>query len=197
MATAEARPIALDEPTPVRMTVEEFLTLPDDGIDRDIIDGIVREYGMTTRSREHGLIQGLIWTQLNNWLSTRPEPRGEVVGGESGFQLKPGTIVGIDVAYASPELCARSPIEARFYEGPPALAVEVLSPSDTLKRVDAKVDTYLAAGVAHVWIVHPKSRSVMVYRPETNARTFHVDETIDAEPDLPGFRAQVAQFFRG
>jgi hypothetical protein len=38
------------------MTTEEFLALPDDGVERWLINGVVREFGdiMTRRNRHHG-----------------------------------------------------------------------------------------------------------------------------------------------
>ncbi|MBX6312792.1 MAG: Uma2 family endonuclease [Isosphaeraceae bacterium] len=87
---------------------------------------------------------------LKLWLDTQPEPRGEVLSGEAGFRLR-GTKdspVGIDVAYASsPELVTATGAEERIYDGPPVLAVEILSPSDTQEEVVEKVDLYLEAGV--------------------------------------------------
>src|SRR4051812_183807 len=41
----------------VKMTVEEFLALPDDGVHRELIHGRVRELGMTTRNRFHSQIE--------------------------------------------------------------------------------------------------------------------------------------------
>ena len=38
------------------------------------------------------------------------------------------------------------------------LAVEVMSPSDTVKGMKAKVEAYLAAGVEAVWYLDPYDR---------------------------------------
>src|SRR5436305_14288733 len=85
------------------MTVEEFLALPDDGIERELIKGELRERPMTLRNPMHSKSMMCIGHLLLNWLETQKEPRGEIVGGEAAFRLKqqPRTLVGIDVAYAS------------------------------------------------------------------------------------------------
>src|SRR5271157_4922689 len=88
------------------MTVEEFLALPENGVHRELIQGRVREMGMTVRNRFHSRIEARIVQRLLNWLDQQPQPHGEVVCGEAGFRLK-GTkesLVGIDVALVSHEL---------------------------------------------------------------------------------------------
>src|SRR4051812_16180098 len=71
-----------------RMSVEEFLALPDDGVHRELIRGCVRELGMTARDRFHSRIEANITYYLVDWLKKLPKPRGEVVCGEAGFRLK-------------------------------------------------------------------------------------------------------------
>ena len=73
---------------PKIMTVEEFLALPDDGIDRELIRGKVKEYGMTIRNRFHSTTEAMIVYFLLAWLEGQPEPKGFVASGESGFWLK-------------------------------------------------------------------------------------------------------------
>lgn len=138
---------AVDAP---RMTVEEFLALPDDGVERMLINGVVRELGMTVRRWQHAAVQVNIAYLLRDWVKARPFPRGRVVDGEAGFRLDSGSLVGIDVAYASPELAAATPVSQAYFQGAPTLAVEVPSPSDKQEDVDDKVAAYLESGVPHV-----------------------------------------------
>ena len=178
-----------------RMTVEEFLALPDDGVDRMLIDGEVRELGMTIRNRNHGRIEAKVSHFLQLWLSERPEPRGCVVTGETGFRLASGSKVGVDVAYVSPELTEATPEEA-YFVGAPTLAVEILSPSDKQVDIEDKIAAYLDAGVPLVWIIQPRFRTITVYRPDADPRLFVVNDEITADPHLPGFRAAVADIFK-
>ncbi len=178
-----------------RMTVEEFLALPDDGVERMLIDGVVREIGMTVRNWQHSAILMKLGMWLNLWLKDQPEPHGRVVGGEAGFRLASGTLVGIDAAYASPELAAATPRSQAIFEGSPTLAVEILSPSDKQEDIDDKVATYLASGVPLVWVVQARFRTVTAYRPDAEPRLYTIRDEIDAEPHLPGFRAAVATIF--
>ena len=144
------------------MTAEEFLALPEDGEHRELIRGRLIEEPMTYRNRWHAGTESECCFLLNNWLSTHPEPRGKIVSGEAGFRLRedPTTIVGIDVAYVSAEVVAATPSASALFEGPPVLAVEILSPSDRQENVAAKVREYLAAGTAVVWVVDPEFQMV-------------------------------------
>jgi Uma2 family endonuclease len=75
------------------------------------------------------------------------------------------------------------------------LVVEILSPNDTQSEIDEKVDGYLAAGVALVWVIDPHDRTVLVYRPGTEPALATVRQELDGEPHLPGFRVAVARLF--
>ena len=181
---------------PKTMTVEEFLDLPDDGVDREMIRGEVKEYGMTIRNRFHASVESRMAHFLWTWLESQPEPRGEVVSGEGGFRLA-GTrasVVGIDVAYVSAEMIAATKPEQRIFEGPPVLAVEVLSPSDTNKRFLDKLDLYLGSGVL-VWEVDPRLRTVRVHRPGREPEMFSASQDLVGEPELPGFRVAISRIF--
>src|SRR5262245_28623415 len=96
---------------PATMTTEQLLALPEDGTDRELIRGELRKRPMTMRNRKHSGIESRVAQFLRNWLDLQAEPRGEVVSGEAGFRLlrNPDTSVGIDAAYISPEVVARSP----------------------------------------------------------------------------------------
>src|SRR4051812_32491393 len=120
LATPPARP----------MTAEELMALPDDGVERELIRGELREKPMTRRNPMHSEVEANIAHLLKHWLDQQPQPRGKVHSGEAAFRLRrePETFVGIDVAYASAELVAKTDKRKAFYDGQPVLAVEILSP---------------------------------------------------------------------
>jgi Uma2 family endonuclease len=152
---------------------------------------------MTRRNRWHARIEARITYLLSNWLEEQSEPRGEVLSGEAGCRLRrdPDTAVGVDVIYISPELAAQDADDTTMIDGAPVLAVEVLSPSDTLEEIDEKVDEYLQAGVALVWLVDPHDQTVLVYRPGAAPRLFTVADELTGEPHLPGFLVPVSRIF--
>ena len=122
---------------------------------------------------------------------------GRVYAAETGFwiEVNPDTVRAPDVAFVSN---ARLPDDdpdgyARFV---PDLVVEVLSPSDRAGKVREKIRDWLAAGVRLVWVVDPKKQSVRVYREDGSEATVAGDQTLDAEPVLPGFKSGLAGVFR-
>ena len=75
------------------------------------------------------------------------------------------------------------------------LAVEILSPSDTQETIDEKLAVSIESGVALVWVVNPRFRTVTVYRPDAPPVLFNDQLDLTAEPHLPGFRVPVARLF--
>jgi Uma2 family endonuclease len=178
------------------MTVEEMDALPEDGKERELIRGELRERGMTRRNRWHCCIESCLAQVLKNWLDVLPTPRGKIVSGEAGFRLRrdPDTAVGIDVAYVSAEVVAQHP-DSPYFEGPPVLAVEILSPSDKQEEIDEKIELYLECGVRVVWIVNPRLKTLTAYRPDAAPALYHGVQVLDAEPHMPGFRLTLSELF--
>lgn len=189
----------MSTPVPSRLrTTEEMLALPENGYERELIEGRLWEKPKTRRNRWHSRASARIGYLLEDWLVRQPEPRGEIVTGDAGFRLgrDPDTSVGIDLAYVSAELVRATPQDAPYFEGAPVLAVEILSPSDQREEITEKVRAYLKAGVALVWLVDTDFRSVTVHRPEAGPELFNVQQELSGEPHLPGFRVPVAKVFR-
>jgi len=186
---------------PALMTTEDLLAMPDDGIERWLIRGQLREKSgdklMTVRNRFHSRILIRIGQILLDWLDRQPMPRGQIVGGEAGFRISknPDSVFGVDVAYVSASVMALVSEETTLIDGVPTLAVEILSPSDTHEEVHEKIGEYLKAGVALVWIVDPDDQAVRVYRPGSRPEFFNADHELSGEPHLPGFRVPVRRLF--
>lgn len=182
---------------PSFMTTDELLALPEDGVRRDLIRGELWEEPMTYRNPTHSRREARITSVLERWLENQAEPRGAVLSGEAGFRIlrNPDTTVGIDVAYISADLAAQTPEDARIVDGPPVLAVEILSPSDTQQKITNRIRDYLAANVGLIWIVEPVFRTITVYRPDAHPQLFHVEQELSGEPHLPGFSVALKEIF--
>lgn len=188
--------------SPRLITTEELLAMPDDGVERWIIDGELREAGgggeaMTVRNSLHSFVMAEIVRVLANWRRTKPPPRGKVYCGEAGVKLRwdPDVTVGADVAYASAELLERQTGATTLIEGVPELLVEILSPNDTVEQIDEKIDAYLAAGVALIWIIDPRRRTAMIYQPDSQPRLVTENDTLEGGDVLPGFGVRFGELF--
>lgn len=78
----------------------------------------------------------------------------------------------------------------------PDIAVEVVSPSDRMADVNAKVAEYLAAGTSLVWVVEPGRKTVTAYNADRSARLLIEGDELDGGDVLPGFKLPLSEIFR-
>jgi len=131
------------------------------------------------------------------WKLYPPEKPWARIWAGTGFLLNrnPDTVRAPDFAFiAKKNLPATDPQEA-FWPGAPDLAVEVLSPGDTMGEVDEKIEEWLSAGCTAVWVIDAALQTVTVYQSTTNARLWIADETMKGDPVLPGFTCNVGYLF--
>lgn len=74
-------------------------------------------------------------------------------------------------------------------------AVETMSPYDTVFEVEEKVQEWLAAGVALVWVLNPQQKSITVSRADKSVQRLTVGDTLSGEAVVPGFQAAVSDIF--
>jgi Uma2 family endonuclease len=76
----------------------------------------------------------------------------------------------------------------------PDLAVEVVSPTDRERNLRIKIGNYLAAGTI-VWVVYFEGQTVEVYTPGQPVRIPGIDDVLDADEILPGFKLPLREIF--
>jgi Uma2 family endonuclease len=122
---------------------------------------------------------------------------GYVTGADGGYILSEDNVFIPDVAFISKTRLTELP--EREVTGPPDLAVEVKSPTDTFKSLQTKAVEYLAFGTRMVWVVYPERKTVEVYTPvgegNLNVETLDIDDTLDGGDVLPGFKLAVRDIF--
>lgn len=176
-------------------TTEQLLAMPDDGRERWIIDGELREKPMTVRNKFHSEVTATVTYYLERWNRDFAKPRGVVANGEAGFRLlrDPDSTVGVDVALTTRELARQQSDETTLYDGPPLLAVEVLSPNDTQQDIHEKIRKYLEAGTKMVWVIDPEFPTVTVYEKDKSPVMFNREQEVSGEPHFPGLRLPVGE----
>ena len=174
------------------ITAEEFAKMPNpaDGSKQELVKGEIET--MPPPKGRHGLVQGEIYAILRDFV--KPKKLGWVVV-ESGsvIETDPDTVRGPDVSYYSISRHPQRP--DGYFEIPPDLAVEVLSPDDRRSKVREKIREYVAAGVGLIWLVDPEDHTVMVYNGTLRGIQLDEADTIDGGNVLPGFSCHVAEFF--
>lgn len=177
---------------PKLITADELLLMPDDGMQRELICGVLAEN--MPPGDEHGRLVIRIGKLLDNY--SEDNDYGDVRGGDSGFLLErdPDTVRCPDVAWVAP---GRLPGPVAGYpELAPDLVVEVKSPSNSNPEMAAKAAMWLSYGSRMVWVADPQPVTVTVYRPNAAPVTLHEDDILDGGDVLPGFTTPVWRLFR-
>lgn len=175
------------------LTADELFALPDDDYRYDLVKGELRK--MSPAGSRHGAFIARLTVALGQFVEAND--LGEVFGAETGFKLasNPDTVRAPNVAFIRAERVPAGEITEKFWPGEPDLAVEVVSPWDTLYEVDEKIEDYLAAGVRLVWIINPKKRTVTIHRAGVAAQTLTEQDALEGGDVLPGFRYELARLF--
>ncbi len=175
------------------MTAEELFNLPDDGWRYELVRGELRR--MPPTGMQHGQIAGLITQQLTAYVKS--QNLGIVFTAEAGYRLAqhPDIVRAPDVSFIARERIPSEGVPTGYWPGAPDLAVEIVSPSDRFDDVVEKVAEYLAAGTRLVWVVHPRTQTVMVYRASGEVQLLRSHEELSGEDVIPGFTCLVSTLF--
>jgi Uma2 family endonuclease len=180
--------------TGIRMTADELLALPDNGMRRELIAGELHE--MPPAGGEHGYVGNKAQIELGIFLKQHPAIGGSFFLAETGYRLSrnPDTVRAPDISYVNEERLSQARVRG-YPELAPDFVVEVVSPNDTASEIQQKVGEWLAAGVLVVWVLYPATRTAMTFRSDGAIQLLHADDTIDAEPVLPGFVCRLGDLF--
>lgn len=74
----------------------------------------------------------------------------------------------------------------------PDFVVELRSKTDRLKKLQAKLDEYIANGAQLGWLIDPKEKKVHIYRPDTPVEILDQPQEVSGEPLLKGFTLKLA-----
>ena len=122
-------------------------------------------------------------------------PLGIVLGADGMMRLAPGLVRIPDASFVSwDQLPERRVPRVPIADLAPDLAVEVISPSNTAREMERKLQEYLAAGVRLMWYVLPEPQEVHVYTAERHdVLTMH--QELSGGDVLPGFALPLRQLF--
>lgn len=180
--------------TSTRLTAEEYFALPPTEQRTQLING---EIVVTEAGLRHQRVASEIFFQLTMWLRDHPG-QGEA-GIPVNVHLDDFNVFAPDVWWV-PE-AERPARDAKRIVGPPALAVEVRSPSTWRYDLGTKKRIYESLGLAELWLVDTAADVVLVFRRST-ARATDFDVAIEitsaqrlTTPLLPGFMLDLAGLF--
>jgi Uma2 family endonuclease len=157
----------------------------------ELMDGILME---KTVGFDESMLAAAIIELLRRFV--RPKKLGLVAGEAGMLKLAPGLIQVPDVSFVSVDRLPngkrpRTPAPNLV----PDLAVEVISPSNTVREMQRKLAVYFKAGVRLVWLVYPRKRTVDVYTAPRTKTVLKEDDTLTGGEVLPGLKINLKELF--
>jgi Uma2 family endonuclease len=122
-------------------------------------------------------------------LWNRQRQLGKTFDSSTGFALPQGGDRSPDVAWIPLEKWnALTPEQRRgFLPLCPDFVIELLSPSDSWKEGQRKMEEYQQNGCRLGWLLDPKHEQVAIYRPGQPVEIMNAPATLSGEEVLPGF----------
>jgi Uma2 family endonuclease len=172
------------------VTADELERYPDDDYRYELVEG--RVIRLSPVGFPHGRVVVELGGKLNVY--ARTHKLGAVLT-EVGFKLKsdPDTVRAPDIAFIRQDRIPPDP--QGFWNGPPDLAVEVLSPDEMPADIRTKVDEYLRYGVPLVVVVDPRMKTVTLFRHGASPVPLRAHDELDLGDIVEGFRCHVREIF--
>ena len=172
--------------TTTLLTFEEFERLPDQPGKRELLDGELIE--LPPSDLKHSRSSHKIYHRVLAAVEAA-HARGEAtnlgeVFIEVGYKLSRKSYVQPDVSVTH----AAQP-EGKYFGLAPAIAIEVISPSDREQDIDMKTQVYFRYGALEVWRFYAKNRHVVVHVGTTS----RIERETVTTPLLPGFTLDIAE----
>lgn len=172
---------------------EKDAVLTNDRFDHlcELIDGVLVEKPM-------GFYESRLAVVLSHLLETYLSSRnlGFVLGTDAMLQYEPGQIRMPDVSvFLWHRFPGRILPTGAILRMTPDLAVEVLSPTNTVKEMDRKLRELFAGGAKLVWHVDPVERAVQVFTGVDESTMVNESQTLDGGNVLPGFSLPLRELF--
>jgi Uma2 family endonuclease len=177
------------------MSAERLLKLQDDDLQYELDEGqLIR---MAPAGYPHGRIEVELLYKLRSALAD--EGLGQFFSSDTGFLLfeNPDTVRCPDIGFVRKENLPRATARGEGYIiGPPDLAVEIQSPSQSPADLAKKVQQYLDAGAQTVWVLFPSRKAADIHEAGMPARAIGLAERLESSV-LPGVRIQLGDILAG
>ncbi len=174
-----------------KLTPDDLLAHADDGQQYELVEGELQELNI---SGESSWVAGKLLRLLGQLEDTG---RGWLFPVDAGFRCfaeDPDMVRKPDVAFVLKNRLRKIPEEG-FITVVPDLVVEVVSPHDLAYQVEAKTHMWLTAGCHVVWVVMPRSQTVIVHAAGADPVIATAAQTLSLPTLLPDFTCRVADLF--
>ncbi len=143
----------------------------------------------------HQRIIGRIFSIIHVFLQKHPV--GEVFLAPLDVYLTETNVYQPDIVFLSNE--HRSMITDQGIEGSPDWVIEILSPGTSAYDRGSKRKIYAKTGVHEMWLVHPETKQIQVFRLQDNPEiplATHGETSVFSSKLLPGLKFRAATIFK-
>ena len=193
---SEQIPLTVSFPALVQMTDEQFYEFCQANrelrIERSATGEVII---MPPAFSDTGNRNSKITAQLEVWADQGGT--GEVFDSSAGFTLPNGATRSPDASWIKSDRWNALTDEQKASFAPicPDFVIELRSSSDTLSGLQAKMQEYIENGAILGFLIDRKNRTVHVYRPNCVAEILENPETVNGDPELPGFVLRMARIW--
>ncbi|HHP7243124.1 MAG TPA: Uma2 family endonuclease [Elainellaceae cyanobacterium] len=170
------------------------MALPQDGHRYEIVNGELIDMGNS--GALHGNIAIILSSAL--FAIVNAHKLGALFDSSTAFKMKNGNKRSPDISFfAKDRLQGMTELPTGFLDGAADLAIEILSPGNTVEEIHDKLVEYFENGTRLAWIIHPNENYVLVYRcAQEPDRLLKSVDSLDGEEVIPGFTLPVADLFQ-
>lgn len=150
---------------------------------------------MTPSGFENNLREAYVVHELFAWAES--DGRGFAFSSNAGFNLPDGSTLSPDGGWVESGRLAALTKHARerFLPFAPDFLIEILSPSDSLVELDAKMELWIANGVRMAWRIDPFGGTVAIYSESAAPVVLNRPDTIEGTDPVAGFRLAMARLW--
>ncbi|HLH23227.1 MAG TPA: Uma2 family endonuclease [Chloroflexota bacterium] len=177
--------------TKQRLTLEEFLALPEEKPALEYEDGEVTQ--KVAPKGQHSVLQWRIAELIND--ATRPGKVALALPELRSTYARTSRVPDISVyTWERIPTDARGRIADDFFE-PPDIAIEIVSPGQSVNRLVRRCLSFVAHGVRAALLVDPRDESVLLFVPGAAPVPLGRDDVIDLTSVVAGLEIRVDDVF--
>lgn len=146
---------------------------------------------------ETGYRNSDLTTQLGAW--SKRDGRGRAFDSNTEYLLPDGAVLGPDGSWVVKTRLEQLTKEQkkRFLPLCPDFVVELMSPTDRLPMVMAKMHEWMENGATLGWLIDPDARTVYIYRPGQEAEEIVNADHVAGEGPVDGLRLELTDIWQG
>ncbi len=177
-----------------RLTYDDFLLFPDDGLRHEIIDG--EHYVTPSPTPRHQVLLGRLHFEIERYLRAHPG-NGQVFLSPLDVVFTKWDIVEPDLLFVAAD--QEDILTEKNVQGAPALVIEIASPGTRRRDEQIKRQLFDRGGVREYWVVDPDADVVRVFRRQADGSLAAIAElareAVLTTPLLPGLAIRLNELF--